>query len=95
MEGPKAPRDPEKKRKSFYIMRGKSIAGFPQADGRGIQFLYMNDGRMISSSRIVGGITDEEMLKLMETTAGFRQLVHSIGITVEAQDRELVTEFCF
>lgn len=95
MEGPKAPRDPEKKRKSFYIMRGKSIAGSPQTDGRGIQFLYMNDGRMISSSRIVGGITDEEMLKLMETTAGFRQLVHSIGVTVEADDRELVTEFCF
>lgn len=94
MEGPKAPKDPTKKRKSFYIMRGKSVAGSPQADGRGIQFLYMNDGRMISSARLVGGITDEEMLKLMETTAGFRQLVHSIGITVEADDRELVTDFC-
>lgn len=95
MVGPKAPRDPEKKRKSFYIMRGKSIAGSPQKDGRGIQFLYMNDGRMISSARIVGGITDEGMLKLMETTEGLRQLVHSIGVTVEADDRELVTEFCF
>ncbi len=95
MVGPKAPRDPEKKRKSFYIMRGKSIAGSPQKDGRGIQFLYMNDGRMISSARIVGGITDEGMLKLMETAEGLRQLVHSIGVTVEADDRELVTEFCF
>lgn len=95
MAGPKAPKDPTKKRKSFYIMRGKSVAGAPQPDGRGIQYLYMNDGRMISSSRIVGGITDEEMLKLMETTEGFRKLVHSIGITVEAEDRELVTEFCF
>ena len=94
MEGPKAPKDPTKKRKSFYIMRGKSVAGSPQADGRGIQFLYMNDGRMISSARLVGGITDEEMLKLLETTAGFRQLVHSIGVTVEADDRELVTDFC-
>lgn len=95
MAGPKAPKDPTKKRKSFYIMRGKSVAGAPQPDGRGIQYLYMNDGRMISSSRIVGEITDEEMLKLMETTEGFRKLVHSIGITVEAEDRELVTEFCF
>ncbi|MDE7225108.1 MAG: SGNH/GDSL hydrolase family protein [Acetatifactor sp.] len=94
MEGPKAPKDPTKKRKSFYIMRGKSVAGSPQADGRGVQFLYMNDGRMVSSARLVGGITDEEMLKLLETTAGFRRLVHSIGITVEAQDRELVTDFC-
>lgn len=94
MEGPKAPKDPTKKRKSFYIMRGKSVAGSPQADGRGIQFLYMNDGRMLSSARLVGGIEDEEMLKLMETTEGFRRLVHSIGVTVEAEDRELVTEFC-
>lgn len=94
MEGPKAPKDPTKKRKSFYIMRGKSVAGSPQADGRGIQFLYMNDGRMVSSARLVGGITDEEMLKLLETAAGFRRLVHSIGVTVEAQDRELVTDFC-
>ena len=94
MEGPRAPKDPTKKRKSFYIMRGKSVAGSPQADGRGIQFLYMNDGRMVSSARLVGGITDEEILKLLETTEGFRKLVHSIGVTVEAQDRELVTDFC-
>ena len=94
MEGPRAPKDPTKKRKSFYIMRGKNVAGSPQADGRGIQFLYMNDGRMISSARLVGGITDEEMLKLLETTEGFRRLVHSIGVTVEAQDREMVTDFC-
>lgn len=95
MEGPKAPKDPTKKRKSFYIMRGKSVAGSPQADGRGVQFLYMNDGRMINSARLVGSITDEEMLKLLETTAGFRKLVHSIGITVEAQDREMMADFCF
>lgn len=94
MEGPKAPKDPTKKRKSFYIMRGKSVAGFPQADGTGIQFLYMNDGRMLSSARLVGGITDEEMLKMMETTEGFRRLVHSIGVTMEAQDRELTADFC-
>ncbi len=94
MEGPKAPKDPTKKRKSFYIMRGKSVAGSPQPDGRGIQFLYMNDGRMLSSARLVGGITDEEMLGLLATTAGFRQLVHSIGVTVESEDRELIADFC-
>lgn len=94
MEGPKAPKDPTKKRKSFYIMRGKSVAGAPQADGTGVQFLYMNDGRMQSGARLVGGITDEEMLGLMKTTEGFRRLVHSIGVTVEADDRELTADFC-
>ena len=30
--GPKAPKDPTKKRKGFYIMRNKSVAGSPQPD---------------------------------------------------------------
>ena len=91
--GPKAPKDPTKKRKGFYIMRNKSVAGSPQPDGRGIQFLYMNDGRMISSARLVGNITDEDMLKLLETTEGFRKLVHSIGVTVEMEDKEEIVDF--
>ncbi len=93
--GPKAPRDPEKKRKSFYIMRNKDIAGSPQPDGRGIQFIYQNDGRMIGSARLVGGIQDREMLKLLETTEGLRRLVHSIGVSVETQDPGETVEFAF
>lgn len=93
--GPRAPKDPEKKRKSFYIMRGKEIAGSVQPDGKGIQFIYLNDGRMISSARICGGIQDEEILKPLQTAAGFRSLVYSIGVSVEAGDRESVVDFVF
>lgn len=93
--GPKAPKDPTKKRKSFYIMRNKSVAGSPQPDGRGVQFIYENDGRMLSSARLVGGITDEAMLKLMETTEGFRKLVHSIGVTVETDNKDEIVDFVF
>lgn len=95
MQGPKAPKDPTKKRKSFYIMRNKSVAGAPQADGRGIQFIYENDGRMLSSAKIVGGITDENMLELLKTTEGFRKVVHSIGITAEAQEKDKNILFAF
>lgn len=95
MQGPKAPKDPSKKRKNFYIMRNKSVAGSPQPNGRGVQFIYQNDGRMISSAKIVGGITDENMLELLKTTEGFRKLVHSIGVIVEAADREKDVEFVF
>lgn len=91
--GPKAPKDPVKKRKGFYIMRNKSVAGSPQPDGRGVQFLYMNDGRMISCARLVGNITDEGMLELLKTAEGFRRLVHSIGVTVEMEDKEQVVDF--
>ena len=93
--GPKAPKDPTKKRKGFYIMRNKSVAGSPQPDGRGVQFLYMNDGRMLSSARLVGNITDESMLEMMKTTEGFRKLVHSIGVAVEMEDKEEMVNFVF
>lgn len=95
MEGPKAPKDPTKKRKNFYIMRNKAVAGSPQPDGRGIQFIYQDGGRMISSAKIVGGITDETMLDLLRTTEGFRKMVHSIGVVVEADDKEKKVTFAF
>lgn len=95
MEGPKAPKDPTKKRQGFYIMRNKEISGSAQPDGTGVQFIYLNDGRMISSARIVGNITDDAMLDMLSTTEGFRQLVHSIGVSVEMDgaDKKALFEF--
>lgn len=93
--GPKAPKDPTKKRQGFYIMRNKAVAGSPQPDGKGTQFIYLDCGRMLTSARIVGNITDETIISLMETTEGFRKLVHSIGVTVETQNNEETVEFHF
>lgn len=95
MEGPKAPKDPEKKRKSFYILRGREISGSVQPDGSGIQYIFLNDGRMLSSARIVGNIENEEMLELLKTTEGFRKLVHSIGVSVEMENRNETVVFAF
>ncbi len=78
-----APRDPEKKRSGFYIMRKKEIAAAPQPDGRGIQFLYMDGERLITCARIVGNVTDEKLIDMLKTTEGFRTLVHSIGVSAE------------
>ena len=86
--GPKAPKDPTKKRKGFFIMRNKSVAGSPQADGKGIQFIYLDGGRMLTAAGMVGNIKDEEILELLNTTEGFRKLVHSIGVTVECENKE-------
>lgn len=94
-EGPKAPKDARKKRPGFYIMRGKKIMGSPQPDGSGIQFLYQNDGRMISSAGIVGNITDEKILTLMKTVEGFRNLVYGIGVSVEADGEADEVRFVF
>ncbi len=90
-----APKDPEKKRPFFYIIRGKSIFGSPQEDGSGIQFLYQNDGRMINSAKLVGNLENEEELNLLRTVDGFRKLVHSIGVSAETDDPKEKIKFVF
>ncbi len=95
MGGPKAPKDPEKNRSFFYVMREKEIFGARQPDGRGIQYIYEDMGRLENSARVAGNITDEEMIALLRDTAGFRKLVHSIGVSVEAEDTTQNVEFVF
>ena len=94
MRGPAAPKDPEKSRAYFYIMRDKEIFGLEQPDGKGVQFLYEDGGRLINSAQIVGNITDGKIFELLKTTEGFRKLVHSIGVSVETEDVEEV-DFVF
>ena len=91
----KAPKDPVKKRSGFYIMRNKEILGSIQPDGRGIQFLYQDDGRMLSSARIVGNIKEEGILNLLKSVEGFRKLVHSIGVSVEMEGKQDTVDFVF
>lgn len=94
-KGVAAPADPVAKRPFFYLVREKEIFASPQPDGRGIQFLYQDNGRITDSARITGNISDQSMLKLLETTEGFRKLVHSIGVTVSAQDSSRKADFVF
>ncbi len=93
MIGPKAPRDPEEKRKSFYIMRKKQVAGSPQPDGTGVQTIYLNDGRLSSFARITGAISDEQILELLTSASGFRKLVYSIGVSVESENPKETVDF--
>ena len=95
MTGPAAPKDPEKARPYFYILKDKDIFGDRQKDGTGIQFIYESDGRLISSAQITGNITDQTELKLLETVEGFGKLVHSIGVSVETDDPEENATFVF
>lgn len=95
MTGPTAPKDAVEKRKYFYIMRSKEVAGSVQPDGSGVQFIFLNDGRLISSAGIVGNIKDQEMLELLKTTEGFRRLVHSIGVSIEDGEGKENARFAF
>lgn len=95
MKGPTAPKDPEKKKPYFYIIREKEIFGAKLEEEKGVQFIYENDGRLISSAQITGNISDPNILELLKTTQGFRTLVHSIGVSVETEDSSSKVEFIF
>ena len=95
MNGPAAPKDPEKKRPYFYILKDKEIFGAKQPDGSAIHFIYESDGRLINSAQIVGNITDGEELRLLESVEGFGKLVHSIGVSVETDNPKEEIEFVF
>lgn len=95
VRGPKAPKDPTKKRPCFYIMRNKEISGAPQPDGRGVQFIYEDSGRLPVAAKISGSVTDEEILNLLTTTEGFRKLTYSLGVTIEADNKDEEINFAF
>lgn len=92
--GPIAPKDPVKQRDFYYIMLEKQISAAPAPEGKGVCFLYQNDGRMISSSKIVGNITDNDMLGLLRTTEGFKKLVYGIGVSMMSENSDPV-DFIF
>lgn len=95
MGGKAAPKDPESRRSFFYVMRDKEIFGSVQPDGRNVQFIYEDMGRLENSAHVTGNVTDESMLALLRDTAGFRRLVHSIGVSVETEDPAQEIGFIF
>lgn len=95
MAGPKAPKDPTAKGSSFYICRQKDVAGNPVPDGRGIQFIYLNDVRLITFAQMVGNITDEQMLNNLKSADTFKNMVAGIGVTIESDERNQIIDFVF
>ena len=95
MEIVKAPTDPEKNRPFFYVIRDKEIFTGDDENGKGVSYLYQSDGRLVSSASFTGYVTDENILKLLETVDGFKKLVHSVGVTLEMDDKDATAEFVF
>lgn len=92
-EGPKAPKDPVKKRPFFFIMQEKEIFAAPQPDGKGIQFLFMDMGRLVDAAKLSGNIGDDYMLELLRSAEGFKTMVHSIGVSVSGRNTSETVKF--
>lgn len=88
-----APKDPQSRRKSFYVLLDHSVGGIPQADGAGRHPIYLDGERLTTLARIVGGVQDPSMLALLTTAKGFCTLVHSIGVSAQCEDRDMDVGF--
>lgn len=81
-EGPKAPKDPVERRNGFFVLYETAIEATARPEGQPSQEVYLEGSYLIDKARFIGGVTDEAILKLLGSFAGFRQLVHSIGVSV-------------
>lgn len=78
-----APKDPVTKRDSFFVLFEKVIEATPRKEGKPSQEIYLDEERLKSIARLVGGVSDEEILTLLDNCKGFHKLVHSIGIVIK------------
>src|SRR4051794_17395208 len=82
----KAPKDPVAKRDIFFVMLEKVIEATPRNEGKPSQEIYLDGDRLKSIAKLVGGVSDEEILTLLDNCEGFHKLVHSIGVIIKTGD---------
>jgi len=88
MRGPKAPKDPVAKRPAVYVMVDSVIEGSPRNNGKFQDICYLN-GRIAQKISVLCKEMPKEVLESVTTGAGFRKLVHTIGVTVLSTKEEL------
>ncbi len=81
----RAPKDPVEKRSGFYIMLDTVIEASTRNEGKPSQEIYLEE-RLKSKAKLVGGVSDGELLELLGNCKGFHQLVHSIGVSVKVDN---------
>lgn len=91
--GPKAPKDPTKKRPAIYLMLEDAAEGRPNGDR--FEDVCFLEGRVFSKITALMPDVPHEIAKELQTCAGLRKYVHSIGIEAMAdgEDREETMHF--
>ncbi|MBP3569778.1 MAG: SGNH/GDSL hydrolase family protein [Lachnospiraceae bacterium] len=93
--GPKAPKDPTKKRSVIYIMLDDAVEGRPNERG-GFSEVNFLEGRVAAKTTNLLPELDKDLAARLQTCEGFRDLVHSIGVSMKADkeaDREKMIQF--
>ncbi|WP_234122073.1 SGNH/GDSL hydrolase family protein [Clostridium hydrogenum] len=84
--GPKAPKDPQKKRSGFYILIDTILEATQRLGAKPAQEIYLDEGRLAHNAKFVGSVEKENILELLKDCEGVHKLVHSIGVSVTAAD---------
>lgn len=88
-----SPKDPQEQRKGFYVLLDQKVGGEPQPDGVGRHPIFLDGDRLTTLAKIVGGVSDEDILRRLTTASGFHQAVHSIGVSACAENPKLEIGF--
>ena len=91
--GPKAPKDPTKKRPSIFVLYDKTVEAYKMPEGGCVCPLFLDNGRLANYAKTIGKTEDEELLELLKSAEGFRKLVHSVGVSVACENKEQEAEF--
>lgn len=86
-KGPKAPKDPTKKRPVIYIMLDDAVEGKPDGQG-GFSDINFLEGRVAAKVTNLLPELDKTLAEQLQTCDGFRKIVHSIGVSVKADKEE-------
>lgn len=89
-----APKDPIAKKAGFYILKGQDIGANIMGNGQKVRDIYLNDGRIENAAWIQGEI-GEELRKKLSVPEGFREVIHAIGFTLEADRDDVVIDINF
>jgi len=87
MRGPKAPKDPTKKRAAVYFMLDDAVEGRPDGND-GFAEVHFLEGRVTAKVTSLLPELDKEIAKKLQMCDGFRELVHSIGVTMVSDKEE-------
>lgn len=90
-KGVHAPKDPQQQRNFFYAACDTVICGTDRGNGLYNDLVFLGRGLLAKKAMILGGITDEDVSRLLNDNEGFFKVVHSIGITVESKELDYVT----
>ena len=91
--GPKAPKDPTKKRPSVFVLYDKTIEAYGKPEGGSMNPLFLDNERLSNYAKTIGRVEDEEMLALLNSAEGFRKLVHSVGVSIACENTTQEAEF--